>query len=401
MRTVAVGLLLICGLFAASCGDGESDERGSDVAKKKDGGEADSLQAGVPVSIVKASLGDIVASVAFSATVESERMVKVYPQTSGLVQSVVVEEGDRVRAGQVLVQLDDDDAEIALRRSQAELRKQQADSLRTARLFNQGLVSRNEYEQALYEVSRAHLDLEDALLTLRRTRIRAPVDGVIATRNVEIGDRVGGSSPVYDMVTLDRLVAQVHIPGRTRPNLRVGQLANITSDMLPGHEIQGVIQRISPVINPQSGTVKVTVELRDPKRLFAPGMFASVALITDQKSDALLAPKEALVYDAGQAYAFVVKADTARRVRLELGLTNARQVQVISGMVQDDSIIVVGHEGLRGGALVRVIDDAKKPVPKLEPVAATDSVGVVEATDTDSTGVGETTSSDSTNTTAS
>jgi len=371
------------------------------MAKGKD--KADSLDAGVPVTVITADVGDIVSSVSFSATVESQRMAKVYPRTSGLVRSVLAEEGDRVSKGQVLVQLDHDDTRIALQRAQVELRKKQADSLRAAELFSKDLLSGDAYEQALYECSRARLDLDGALLTYRRARIRAPVDGVIATRSVEVGDRVGGSSAIYEMVTLDRLEAKVHIPGRSRSNLRVGQRANVTSDMLPGHRIDGAIRRISPVIDPQSGTVKVTVELHDPDGLFAPGMFASVALITDQRTDALLVPKETLIYDAGQAYAFTVKADTARRTRLELGLTNAREVQVVSGLADGDSIIVIGIEGLRDGALVRIVDDAKAPVPEPEPpvvsadsssadstgtAARSDSTGTDGSAEADTTGGG-------------
>ena len=318
----------------------------------------------VPVGVAIIEQGDIAASMSLSATVESERTVKVYPQANGLVEELLAEEGDRVHAGQALVQLDDDDATITRRVAEVELRKLQSDSIRTAELYHRELVSRDDYETIVYRADRARLDLEQALLALRRTKIRAPVDGIISSRIVEIGDRVSPSAAAYELVALDQLIARVHVPGRNRVHLRVGQQARIMSDMLAGAEIDGIIERISPVIDPESGTVKVTVQLHDPTRRFTPGMFVSVALITERQPNVLLAPKEALVYDAGQPYTFVVEDGHARRVGLSLGLTNARQVQVLSGLDRGDSVIVVGQEGLRDGATVRVVTDAMRALPR-------------------------------------
>jgi membrane fusion protein, multidrug efflux system len=344
-----------------------TDTAGTDTTEKE--------EPGVPVSIIETIEGDMIASVGFSATVESEYAVKVYPQAGGLADRLYVEEGDRVVAGQVLVRLDDDDAQLSRENARIEYEKAHNDSVRQAELYGKNLISRDAYEQAIYQANRTRVSAAEAQLRLDRTGIRARVSGVISQRNVELGDRVTASAPIFEMVTMDNLVARVHVPGRHRPGLRVGQPARVTSDMLPDYEIVGKIRRVSPVVDPQSGTVKVTVELNDPESRLAPGMFANVALITERQTEALLAPKEALVYDAGQPYVFVVREDKAHRTRLELGLTNARQVQVLSGLSQGDSIIVVGHEGLRDGAVVRVIVDATAPIPPEEPTAVESDTG--------------------------
>jgi membrane fusion protein, multidrug efflux system len=342
-------------LTLTACSSGDTRSSGSSNRETR--------ETAVPVGIVEAELGDMAAMVSFNATVESERTVRVYPQIAGLVDRLYAEEGDRVEAGQVLLRLEDDDARLAVRRAEIELDKARRDSTRQADLFSKDLISRNEYEQAVYLANRARVALEESALAYNRTHIRTPVAGIVSTRNVELGDRVTTAIPAYEVVTMTDLVAQVYVPGRHRPNLRVGQPAQITSDMIPGYRIDGRIRRISPVISPQSGTVKVTVELDDPERKLAPGMFANVGLVIDSQTDALLAPKEALVYDGGQAYAFVVRGERANRVRLELGLSNARQVQVLGGIGRGDSVVVVGHEGLRDGAMVRVIADPLTPIP--------------------------------------
>lgn len=345
-------------LAITACGSGDTRSSGQSSRETR--------ETAVPVGIVEAQLGDMAAMVSFNATVESERTVRVYPQIAGLVDRLYAEEGDRVAAGQVLFRLEDDDARLAVRRAEIELDKARRDSIRQADLFSKDLISRNEYEQAVYVANRAGVALEEAKLAYNRTRIRTPVAGIVSTRNVELGDRVTTAVPAYEVVTMTDLVAQVYVPGRHRPNLRTGQPARITSDMIPGYRIDGRIRRISPVISPQSGTVKVTVELDDPERKLAPGMFANVGLVIESQTDALLAPKEALVYDGGQAYVFVVRGERANRVRLELGLSNARQVQVLGGIGRGDSVVVVGHEGLRDGAMIRVVADPLTPIPYIQ-----------------------------------
>ena len=377
-RALGLALGMATSLTLSACGgggDGGGNGGGPHArGDSSEGEKQDTVEASVPVSIVELLEGDMIASVSFSATVESERAVKVHPQATGLVERLYAEEGDRVAAGQVLVRLNDDDAQLRLRNARIEYDQARRDSLRQADLFSKDFISRDVYEDAVYQAQRSSVAVEEAELSLRRTRILAPTVGIIAERSVELGDRVSPSVPVYEMAQMDQLVARVYIPGRHRPNLRVGQPARISSDMLPDYEITGHISRISPVIDPQSGTVKVTVILEDPARRLAPGMFANVALITERRPKALLAPKEAFVYDAGQPYVFVVRDDKAHRTRLEVGLSNARQVQIVGGLSLGDSIVVVGHEGLRDGATVRVVADAYAPIPPDEPQAAeTDS----------------------------
>ena len=368
VTSISITLLLAASMMTG-CGDNAPASNGP-RGRRGPGGPGRRVDPGVPVSIHPIERGEIVSTVTFSATVESERRVVVYPQTSGLVRQIIAEEGDRVEAGQVLMVLDDDDARLAEAQARMDLRKAQTDSARNAELFRRNMISRESHEQIIYEVNRKRIAWQQAKLALDRTRIRTPAAGVIAIRDVEIGDRIGQSSTPYRVVTLSDLIAKVHVPGRTLHHIRVGQGAQITSDMRPDFEGRGRIKRISPVIDPESGTVKVTVDLPDPRRELTPGMFINVALITDRRDDALLLPKETLVYDGGQAYAFVVNDTLATRVALTLGLTNSRTVQVLEGAAEGDSIVIVGQEGLRDGAKVRVVDDAAAPIPPVEEPAA-------------------------------
>ena len=376
---VALSVAAIVGT-TTGCGDKKAEKESGKTEKKtddkkgkaKDGKlavgdkkkEKKKIVPGVPVSVVSVKRGEIYSTVTFSSTVESEREVTIYPQTSGLVRSILVEEGDRVFPGKALLVLDDADARLTERRAYVDFEKARGDSTRNAHLFKRRMISRDAYENSIYEAARNRLAWQQAQLTLSRTRIRTPVAGVISSRNVEIGDRIGSSSQPFKLVTMDNLVARVFVPGRSLPHLISGQRARISSDMLVDFEGGGYIKRISPVIDPKSGTVKVTVGLKNAEKRLTPGMFVNVALITEQKSDALLLPKETLVRDGGKSYAFVVRDSVASRKQITLGLQNSRTVQIAGGLNEGDMVIIVGQEGLRDGARVRIIADASKPIPK-------------------------------------
>ena len=138
-------------------------------------------------------------------------------------------------------------------------------------------------------------------------------------------------------------------------NLRPGQLAFVTTDFMPDSEFSAHILRISPVVDPGSGTFKVTLGLTNGHTNLKPGMFVNTKIVTSTHDDALLVPKRAVVYDDGMPHVFVVKDSTARKVRLQVGFGDSRNLEVESGVSRGDQIVVVGQNGLKDKARVRVI----------------------------------------------
>ena len=358
--------------FAIGCGD----EAG---AKKSDGANADSTKTdstkvaqkdnkkkvneGVPVKVLSVETGEISEHVLYSATVEAEATIDIYAQASGLVRRILVEEGSKVSEGQVLVELVDD--ELKLDEAEAKLAYQKIDAQlrRKAELYNRKLLAKEEYEDLRMSVEQAKIRWERARLALAHAQVRAPVDGVIAKRLVKIGDRVGQSSKLYEMVNLSRLIAHVHVPGQGMQNLSLGQRAMITTDFLPNEKFEGRILRISPVVDPGSGTFKVTLELASDDRRLRPGMFVNAHIVTATHSDAVLVPKRAVVYDDGMPHVFVVADSMAQKVRFDIGFNDTEHVEVISGIAKGDLIVVVGQNGLKDKAKVRIIDGEGLRIP--------------------------------------
>ena len=212
-------------------------------------------------------------------------------------------------------------------------------------------------------VEQSKIRWERARLSLAYAHVRAPVDGVISQRLVKIGDRVGQSAKLYEMVNLSRLIAHVHVPGQGMQNLSMGQRALVTTDFLPDSKFEGRILRISPVVDPGSGTFKVTLELDADDRRLRPGMFVNAHIVTATHMQAVLVPKRAVVYDDGMPHVFVVSDSMALKKQFDIGFDDSEHVEVVSGIDKGDLIVVVGQNGLKDKAKVRIIDGEGLRIP--------------------------------------
>jgi len=140
--------------------------------------------------------------------------------------------------------------------------------------------------------------------------------------------------------------------------VKARQRCVVESEFLKGMTFEGYVKRISPVVDPKSGTFKVTIGLRDRWRHLRPGIFVNVQIITDTHPEAILVPKQAIVYDGGDQYVFVVEDSTAVKVRLDAGFENNQYVEALSLIEPDTPVIVVGQNGLKDEARVKVVNAA-------------------------------------------
>ena len=340
---------------------GEEEGDDADPAAQADSTAADSLFKpieAVPVEVALAHTGEISAHLLFNSTIETEAAVEIYPQISGLVKQLNVEEGDRVKVGDTLLSIEDKQLRIAVEEAQANYRYQQTGFKRTEAMFERSLISDQEFETNKYNFEQSRLRLERARLELEYAEVLAPFSGVITERYVQVGARVGPSSKLYDLIKLDDLIARVFAPGQYLTTIGNDQPALITSEFLPDKRFQGWVKRISPVVDPRSGTFKVTVGLRDRWEYLRPGLFVNVRIITDTHTNAVLIPKQAIVYDGGDRFVFAVEDTAAARIKLQPGFEDADFIESLAGIDSGTPIIVVGQNGLKDRTRVRIVNSA-------------------------------------------
>ena len=341
--------LILAYVFGCSEG-GESERRGGQGSRGAWGGRA---TAAIPVKGEKVTRADMNSYVETYARLKAEREVSVLARTTGLVEVLTVEEGDRVRQGRVLVQLDKEKLGLNLRQAQAAFEEASSNYERIKVLHNQRMVSQSEYEITRLRFANAKLSLEESELNLTYADLTAPITGVITQRLVELGDLVRGDQEVFIIADLDPLLVRIFVPERRMYQLHPGQEANIAVEALPDREFSGKIRMISPEVDPESGTVKVTLEVT-ADGLLKPGMFATVRIITARRPQTLIVPKKALVLETDEDDVFLIEEGKVKRIAIELGFVEGDKVEVVSGLKEGDQVVTVGHEGLKDGAAVRL-----------------------------------------------
>lgn len=262
----------------------------------------------IPVTVAKVKRDDIEIFLVNNCTLESEKRVDVTAKASGIVLNILVEEGDYVESGKPLAKLDDKEALLALR--EAKLKKENAERVYTNSLnnFKDNIISKEEFEDKKFQLEIASVDLEKKQLEYEYTTIESPIDGVIVERNIEEGYNIEKEEIAFKIADFDPIIARIFIPEKDINKVTEGQTSKIILEFLPEKEFTGKVKMVSPVVDPESGTVKVTIEI---KNLMGgdlkPGMFASVFTIVGRHKDALLIPKKALILEAETDEVFIAR----------------------------------------------------------------------------------------------
>ena len=315
----------------------------------------------VPVETAQVMRGKISSFLSFNSTIETEAAVEIYPRRGGVVKALEVEEGDRVESEEPLLRIDDDELSLTVRESEVNLRHLEGGFKRTEEMFQRKLLSQQDYESARFELEQARLQFQRAQLALEHAVVRAPFSGVISARHVQVGSRVESGTKLFTLVKLDDMLVRVFVPGRYLRAVEKDQKAFVASDFLEDMRFDGWVKRISPVVDPQSGTFKVTVGLEESREHLRPGIFVNVQIVTATHESAVLVPKEAVVYDGEERYVFVVQDSTASRIALDAGLENSHFVEALSRVQPGIPVVVVGQNGLKDGARVKIVNQADTP----------------------------------------
>jgi membrane fusion protein (multidrug efflux system) len=363
-KILPVVCLVAAAAFISSqpgCGRGSHSENGGD-------GEV----VVVPVEIDKAVTGDIATYFTGTATLEAEEETEVVAKVGGVVKTILVEEGDFVGPGQVLARLDDEKLAVQMEQATASLRRLEHEYERNKELFESKLISDQEFQSAKYEYEHQKASYDLSKLDLEYTAIRSPISGLVAERMIKVGNMVLANDPVFRVTGWNPLLAVLHVPERQISKLCVGQVAQLRVDALEGEEFEGGVERISPVVDPSTGTVKVTVEVRDPSRTLKPGMFARIHIVHDVHENTVLVSKDAVITEDRESSVFVVRDSTAYKQVVETGYVNSSHVEILDGLAEGDTVVTTGKGNLKDSTRVELV--VKGPAA----LEATDSLSTAE-----------------------
>jgi membrane fusion protein (multidrug efflux system) len=345
-------IALLCLTVVAACDNGSANTDGS--SKKHD--KEETLP--VPVEVLTPFRGDVFAMYSGTASLETEEEAVIVAKVGGEVMELRVEEGDRVKAGDVLARLDGDRLRLEMQRAQANLKKLEQEYDRNVELHEKGLVSAGAFEGIKYELDSLKAAYNLARLEYSYTDIRSPIDGVITERFIKVGNTISANDEAFQVSDMDPLLSYLFVPEKEFRRLKPGQLARMTVDAIPGEIFESSILRISPVVDPETGTFKVTLAVTDPSERLKPGMFGRFQIVFDQRENVLLVPRMAVLEDEGQKSVFIVEDGLARRRSIQTGYSMGENIEVIEGLSGDETVISLGQTGLKDGAEVTVVTAA-------------------------------------------
>lgn len=342
----------------------------------------------VEVDVVKR--GDIAAHLTVVGNLIGQQTVEVVPRTGGRLVSVNVRLGDRVARGQVLGKVEDREiveqvkqAEASLLVASATIRQREADLKfaetnleRSRNLFERQLLPRQSLDdaEARYASAFAQLDLSRAQLqqtqarldelriNLANTEITSPVAGFVGRRDFDVGAWVSQNAPIASVVDISSVRLVTNIVERDLRLVGAGDTAMVEVDAFPGETFTGKVARVSPVLDPQTRTAEMEIEIPNPGSLLKPGMYARVSLTVDQRRGVVLAPKTGVVDYDGQRGVFVITEEqTAEFVPVRVGIDDTDTVEILSGLQEGQRIVVVGASSLRQGDTLVIAGEAARP----------------------------------------
>lgn len=372
-------VLLVTALAAAGCEGRAGQASTAPLA-------TDSVEAAVPVLLGRLERGSVSNRLGVDATLEAVAKADYRGKIAGVVRSVLKREGDRVKQGDAVIRLEDDDLALQVENktilhAQATIRVQQADVARdegeklayqkkilydkAKRLYERakqlstgstsGIISSEELENKTFDLEEAKIayetsglqkkkyeldyaqrvqeanlqavELKTAKYNLSQTVLTSPIDGVISHLRLKTGESVSTSQTAFVVVDLSRLEARLHVPQVELERIREGQTVILECEVFPGKRFQGRVEVINPVVD-ERGSVDVLVSVTDPTGFLKPGMFVNGNIVLETRENAVLVPKKAVSYENQEPIIFLARDNVAHRYVVTKGFSTRDAIEV-------------------------------------------------------------------------
>ncbi|TQJ94265.1 efflux RND transporter periplasmic adaptor subunit [Achromobacter sp. SLBN-14] len=316
------------------------------------------------VAVAPAVQADFPVALAGIGSLEATRQVMVAAEVDGRVAQILFTPGEAVKAGQLLVQLNDAPEQGELARLQAQARNARALLDRTRRLVPLQAATREQLDQAVADHEQAAADVRRVQALIDQKRIKAPFDGVLGVRRVNLGQFARAGDPLVSLTDASSLYANLTLPEQALGALRVGQPVAVTVDAHAGREFPGKVTTVEPQVDPGTRTVRVQALLANPDGALSAGMYAQARIGLPDRPDVITVPETAVSYSAYGDSVYVVTppeaaaaAPTVRQAYVKTGERLRGRVVVTEGLKAGDRVVTSGQLRLHNGAAVEILPD--------------------------------------------
>ncbi len=347
----------------------------------------------LPVTIAAVVQHEFREEISAVGTLKAREISPLSPKVAGIVTEVLVDVGDRLKVGEVVIRLDRTNFDLAVKQAQAALAAAEAaipqanaqferaekDYIRATELLKERVIPQSRFDavEAAFKTAReavssataqrnqAKAALGSVLEHLNNTEIRSPITGTVVERNVEIGQAVAPGGQLLRIVDQTSLKADIDLPEVDIGRVAIGATAMMTVDPFPGEEFSGKVIVINPMVDRQTRTFRVRIQVPNQAGKLVDGMFAKVKLLMGKRR-ALSVPRDALqrLPGSGTYYVFVVDRNKAVKRTVQVGAMEDQRAEVRDGVAEGEKVVTSGAGRLRSGAEVTVQDGPagmKKP----------------------------------------
>jgi membrane fusion protein (multidrug efflux system) len=319
----------------------------------------------IPVAIEEIGIGAASSYYVSTASLEAKNYAQILARTTGTIRRLVHEEGDDVSAGDTLLLIEDDEARLRVQQAEANLETARAEHDRRRAMLENELLSPEEFGTTENTLRIRESDHELAKLELSYTRVQSPFDGRVVRRLVDLGANVSPGTPLFEIMDVNPLLARVYIPAKRMGFVAPGQKMEITLDS-SGTVLTGDVSLVSPIVDPTTGTVKVTAEIFEYPEGTRPGDFAHVRIVTARHENTKLVPSRAIFEEQGQNILYVTDGTKAERRVVETGFVDGDYTEVLDGVETGELVVVKGQRQLREGIGVEVLEGPPEILAALE-----------------------------------
>ena len=319
------------------------------LASCKKGGGGPPKDAPVPVELVAVEVGPLLETLRATGTLDAEESVDLKPEVEGEITSIRMTEGEAVKKGEVLLQIDESKQQAAVAEAEAEYRLGDENRRRADLLLTDGTISQQEHDQVLSAFRRAEASLNMARKRLTEYTLNAPFDGTLGRRNVSVGQYVSPQNILVSIYALDRIKLDFSVPERYSARVKPGQTLNLTVAAHGEEKFSGEIYLVEPKVDPETRTVQVRAYVPNADHRLKPGMFANVTLSVGTKDSALTLPEDCIFPHTGGFAVYRDAGGVAELVPVETGLRVPGRVEILSGLKAGDLVARSGNLRLSPG----------------------------------------------------
>ena len=363
----------------------------------------------LPVKVAEVLRGELIIRLKSPGEAVTDMYVDMKAEVSGKVKSILVKESQKVQKGQILLELDEREYQLALENSEASrleklsklLLEQQfgrsenttveldpqgpsliKDIEQLRELFEKGLISQDEYEQrskqleivliksgakkdeimeASQGLTQAEIAVKQARLTLEKSKVRAPFSGIITKIQISPGEHVSAGADLFTLVNIDRVQVHAKVFESEIGKMRIGREVDLKFSAYSGEVFKGGVKAISPIVDPEDKTCNVIVDMQNVDQAIKPGMHAEVEIAAEIYTDRLLVPQDAILTRNQRKLVFVVEEDRAKWKYIEIGLENEEYAEVLptddpgGGIKPGDQVLVDGHFTIAHDAKISIV----------------------------------------------